>query len=83
MANGRSSRLSVVGLALGFAVGALVLYLMVWLGDALFHGGWMMGQGMMMGYGRGSWAIGAVFVFVLCAAIVGAVVAAIHNAVAK
>lgn len=83
MANGHSSNLNVVGLALGFGAGALVLYLMVWLGGALFHGGWMMGGGMIMGYGGGGWAIGAALVFAICAAIVGAIVAVVHNALAK
>ena len=79
MQNRHSSGLSVAGLALGFAVGALVLYVMTWLAGVVSHGGWMMGGGMMMG----SWGIGAGVVFIICAAIIGAIVALAHNAVAK
>lgn len=83
MQSGHSSKLSVAGLATGFGLGALSLYLMVLLGGAMSHGGWMMGGGTMMGYGSGPWAIGAALVFIICGAIIGAIVAIAHNAVAK
>ena len=78
-----SSKLSISGMGLGFGVGALVLVVMMWLGGEVFHSVGNMGPSMIMGNGAGSWGFGAAIVFVICSAIVGTVVAFIHNSVAK
>ena len=86
MKNGNSD-LNVSGMALGFGVGALFLVLLMWIGGAMFHGGGMIGQGMM---GQGTmWSnggiapLGATVLVVAVAAIIGALVATVHNTAAR
>jgi hypothetical protein len=80
--------LNVIGMALGFAAGALVVILPIWIGGGMFydrgmvHGGGIMGQGTMWSYG-GMSPIGAAFLFVIFAALIGALVAVVHNSVAR
>jgi hypothetical protein len=84
--NGNSS-FNVGGLALGFGLGALFVILLMWIGGAMFHGNGMMGQGTM-GQGMtwtsgGMGSIGATILVVIVAAVIGALVAVVHNTVAR
>jgi hypothetical protein len=86
--NSGSPNLNVGGLAFGFGAGALVVILLMWIGGGMFyggrmfHGGGMMGQGTMWSNG-GMGSIGAAILFIASAAIIGALVAIVHNAVAR
>ena len=92
--NSGNSNLNVGGIALGFATGALIVMLLLWIGGGMFHGsgmyngggmfhgGGMMGQGTMWSNG-GMGSIGAAVLFIALAAIIGALVAIVHNAVAR
>lgn len=77
--NRGGSDISVGGLALGFGAGALFIILLTWLGGGMFHGGGMMGGGGMFADGVVG-AFGAMIGLVLVAAILGAIIAVVHNA---
>jgi len=89
-ASPRACRLNIWGFAVGFAVASLFLAVIMWPAGMLMHGTWgsnpMMGPGArpMMGYGAGygGWYIGGFLFVVVVAGIVGAIVAAVHNALA-
>ena len=86
--NSGNSNLNVGGIALGFATGALIVMLLLWIGGGMFHGGGMYNGGGMMGQGTmwsngGTGSIGAAILFIALAAIIGALVAIVHNAVAR
>jgi hypothetical protein len=75
-------------MALGFAAGSLIVILPMWIGGGMFydggmfHGGGIMGQRTMWTFG-GMAPIGAAILFVIFAAIIGALVAVVHNSVAR
>ena len=83
-----NANLNVGGMALGFAAGSLIVILPMWIGGGMFygggmfHGGGMMGQGTMWSNG-GMGSIGGAVLFIALAAIIGALVAIVHNAVAR
>jgi hypothetical protein len=86
--NSGNSNLNVGGIALGFATGAIIVILLMWIGGGMFHGGGMYNGGGMMGQGTmwsngGMGSIGAAVLFIALAAIIGALVAIVHNAVAR
>ena len=86
--NSGNSNLNVGGIALGFGTGALIVILLMWIGGGMFHGGGMYNGGGMMGQGTmwsngGMGSIGGAVLFIALAAIIGALVAIVHNAVAR
>ena len=83
-----NAALNVAGMALGFAAGALIVILPLWIGGGMFynggmfHGAEIMGRGTMGTIG-GMAPIWAAVLFVAFAAIIGALVAVVHNGVAR
>lgn len=78
-----ATKLSVAGMAVGFALGGLVLSLIMFLAMQLMHGSDMMGRGGMMGGGMISMGISGTVIGIVGAAIFGALVAVGYNRVVK
>jgi len=85
----RYGRLSIWGLAVGFAAAALFLGLFMWPAGMMMRGSCgsnpMMGQGPypVMGIGGyGGWYISSLLFMLVVAGVAGAIVAAVHNAIA-
>ena len=80
----RYGRLSIWGLAVGFATAALVLGLFMWPAGMMMRGGW--GSNTIMGQSpypmMGGWYLGGLLFMVVIAGLAGAIVAAVHNAIA-